>query len=130
MIARRRRPVKGTAFPAKAECALGRRIFFALLALGAGPALAAESSAFPQGDSLFAPILADPRRVQSGVLFYMLNGQLAADVALGRSWGMERWTSGDWSWQWDVEGMAYSRLFITGTPRHVPDDRFLRETPA
>ncbi|MHB2026279.1 MAG: DUF1207 domain-containing protein [Elusimicrobiota bacterium] len=69
---------------------------------------------FPNSWELFKPLLADPREIQLGASYYRFHGNNDADVALGRDWGLTRWQSADglWLWQWDIEGMAYSRFQI------------------
>ncbi len=69
---------------------------------------------FPESEKVFRQLTADPRRIQLGASYYRLGGKDRSDVALGHSWGMTRWNSRDdyWTWQWNVEGMAYSRFSI------------------
>jgi len=84
--------------------------------------LAGEASAhspygvFPESETVFRQLTADPRRVALGASYYRLDGKDRSDVALGHSWGMSRWFSnGDyWAWQWNIEAMAYSRFTISG----------------
>ncbi|MBI4371054.1 MAG: DUF1207 domain-containing protein [Elusimicrobia bacterium] len=94
------------------------RVNAAALALALlAPAAWADSGLdlLPKSDELFAPLLADPRQVQLLVSYYRLEGQDASDVALGHAWGLARWrTDDEWFWQWDVEGMAYSRFKLGG----------------
>jgi hypothetical protein len=47
--------------------------------------------------------------------FYRLGGRNTADVALGNTWGMRRWTTGGgWTVQWNLEGLGYSRFLVSG----------------
>lgn len=90
-----------------------------LLLATAAPA-AAERMAydvFPASSAVFAQPIADPRRIALSASYYRLFGQDTADVALGHSWAMARWYTHDdfLTWQWDVEGMAYSRFTLSGT---------------
>jgi hypothetical protein len=73
------------------------------------------SAAFLPAQHLFAPLTADPREVQIAVDYYRFEGNNEADVALGHSWGLARWMSTDglWAWQWDIEGLAYSRFQLS-----------------
>jgi len=99
---------------------LKRRLRIKELAL-AGAAVAAfvlqarAYDVFP-ASRVFQPLLADPREIHLGASYYRLRGHNDADVALGHSWGMTRWKSaaGSWVWQWDIEGMAYSRFQVSG----------------
>lgn len=88
-----------------------------LLALLAAPAAAVEppeQKLFPRSFELFEPLRADPRQIQVGAYYYRLKGENMGDVALGHSWGMARWLGRGWLWQWDVEGMAYTRFQVSG----------------
>jgi len=77
---------------------------------------AASSGMFPESERVFQRLEADPRRMRIGASYYRLDGQNRSDIALGHSWGMTRWTTpGGWSWQWNIEGMAYSRFTISGS---------------
>lgn len=69
---------------------------------------------FPESEKVFKQLTADPRRIQLGASYYRLGGKDRADVALGHSWGMTRWNTNNdyWTWQWNIEGMAYSRFTI------------------
>lgn len=74
----------------------------------------AESSAgFSPEGHLFHKLLADPRQVQLLLSYYRMSGKNMGDVALGHRWGMDRWEDrwGD-QYQWDIEGMAYSRFQV------------------
>lgn len=79
------------------------------------PSARASYAAFPDGDGLFRQLEADPRRIGLGASYYRLDGRNRADVMLGHSWGMARWYHGDWTWQWNIEAMAYSRFTISGS---------------
>lgn len=70
---------------------------------------------FPESEKVFKQLTADPRRVQVGASYYRLGGKDRSDLALGHSWGMTRWHSNDnyWTWQWNIEGMAYSRFTMS-----------------
>jgi len=82
------------------------------------PVQAAQGySVFPRPYELFSRLLADPRQIQIAAYYYRQDGDDTADVALGHSWGLTRWQTGDqspWNWQWSVEGMAYSRFRLNG----------------
>ncbi len=67
---------------------------------------------YPDGH-LFHKLLADPRQVQLLMSYYRLHGENMGDVALGHRWGMDRWSDrfGN-QYQWDLEGMAYSRFQV------------------
>ena len=92
----------------------------ALLVWLAAPVRAGNSpyGVFPESESdqVFRHLTADPRHVQLGVSYYRLDGRDEADAALGHSWGMARWhTNNDhWTWQWNIDGMAYSRFILGG----------------
>ena len=88
-----------------------------LLAALSAPAAAASVDLFPRPNEIFPLLIADPRHVQLSASYYRLNGQNNSDIGFGYSWGMTRWRSGelqDWLWEFDVEGMAYSRFVIGG----------------
>jgi len=87
------------------------------LLLAAVPARAQDTSAFPETDRIFHRLLADPRQAQTSARYYRQAGDDMADIALGNSWGMIRWTGlglGGWQLQWNVEGMAYTRFKLGG----------------
>lgn len=88
-----------------------------LTILAANAAASAPLDVFPESEKVFRQLTADPRRIQLGAAYYRLDGKDRADAALGYSWGMTRWRTEDesWSWQWNVEGMAYSRFTISGS---------------
>ncbi len=71
-----------------------------------------DSGLYPDGH-LFHKLIADPRQVQLLMSYYQLQGENMGDVALGHRWGMDRWSDrwGD-QYQWDLEGMAYSRFQV------------------
>ncbi|MDD5657371.1 MAG: DUF1207 domain-containing protein [Elusimicrobia bacterium] len=84
-----------------------------LLAAACGGVRAAELQPFPRANEVFHRLLADPRQIQLSGAYYRMDGQEQADVALGHSWGLLRGLQGPGGrrvWQWDVEGMAYSRF--------------------
>lgn len=95
------------------------RVLLAAAALLAALALNAGASAsyamFPENDAAFRPLEADPRRIRLGASYYRLDGRHRSDVALGHSWGMTRWFTDAWTWQWNIEAMAYSRFTISGS---------------
>jgi len=82
----------------------------------APPAAATDTPwprAFPKAEEVFPPLTADPRETQLALSYYRRQNKDDSDVALGHSWGLLRWRSGefnDWLWEWDMEGMAYSRF--------------------
>ncbi len=91
-----------------------RILALAAAALGAAVVRSRAYSVFPDGN-VFRPLLADPREIQLGASYYRFRGQNESDIALGHSWGMTRWeSSGGLTWQWDIEGMAYTRFQISG----------------
>ena len=93
---------------------LASALLFAALST---PAAAASVDLFPRPNEIFPLLIADPRHTQLSTSYYRMNGQNTADIALGGSWGLTRWRTGslqDWLWEWDVEGMAYSRFVIGG----------------
>lgn len=73
-----------------------------------------DQDVFPEADQVFSRLLADPRRVQTSARYYRLQGRNIGDVVLGNTWGLLRWTKGDVSVQWNIEGMAYSRFKVAG----------------
>lgn len=85
--------------------------------LAANASAGAPLDVFPESEKVFRQLTADPRRVQLGAAYYRLDGKDRADAALGHSWGMTRWRSEDeaWSWQWNIEAMAYSRFTLSGS---------------
>jgi hypothetical protein len=88
-----------------------------ILAALSAPAAAASVDLFPRPNEIFPLLIADPRHIQLSISYYRLDGQNTSDIALGHSWGLTRWRSGamrDWLWEFDVEGMAYSRFQIGG----------------
>ncbi len=88
-----------------------------LLAALAAPAAAADVDLFPRPNEIFPLLIADPRHIQLSASYYRLDGQNTSDIALGHSWGLTRWRTGslqEWLWEWDIEGMAYSRFAIGG----------------
>lgn len=88
-----------------------------LLILAANAAARAPYDVFPESEKVFRQLEADPRRVRLGASYYRLDGKDRADAALGHSWGMTRWRTEDesWTWQWNVEAMAYSRFTLSGS---------------
>ena len=88
-----------------------------LLAALSAPAAAASVDLFPRPNEVFPLLIADPRHTQLSASYYRIDGQNTSDIALGYSWGLTRWRAGelqDWLWEFDVEGMAYSRFQIGG----------------
>lgn len=108
------------------------RVLAALLLL---PALAASAAArtsygaFPESEGVFRRLEADPRAIALGAAYYRLDGRDRADVALGHGWGMARWFNGDWTWQWNVEAMAYSRFTISGSLNSFETVDFIGSLP-
>lgn len=92
---------------------------------------APPSVVFAQSNDVFSPLLADPREIQLGVQYYRQYGNDVGDVALGHSWGMSRWYSRDrrWAFQWDIEGMAYSRFLISGSVNKFETVDFIGRVP-
>ncbi|MBI2789893.1 MAG: DUF1207 domain-containing protein [Elusimicrobia bacterium] len=88
-----------------------------LSVLAANAAARAPIDVFPESEKVVRQLEADPRRVQLSAAYYRLDGKDRADAALGPSWGMTRWRTEDesWSWQWNVEAMAYSRFTLSGS---------------
>lgn len=88
-----------------------------LLAALTSRAAAADVDLFPRPNVIFPLLIADPRHIQLSASYYRLNGRNTSDIALGHSWGLTRWRSGEldeWLWEADIEGMAYSRFQIGG----------------
>lgn len=80
-------------------------------------AAAADLDLFPRPNVIFPLLIADPRHIQLSASYYRLDGRNTSDIALGHSWGLTRWRSGvlgEWLWETDIEGMAYSRFEIGG----------------
>ena len=93
---------------------LASALLLASLSAAAG---ATSVDLFPRPNEIFPLLIADPRHIQLSASYYRLDGQNTSDIGLGYSWGLTRWRSGelqDWLWEWDVEGMAYSRFQIGG----------------
>lgn len=109
-------------------------VFVALLA---APARAdadepSRSALFPDSHHLFTRLLADPRQAQTSARYYRLNGRNTADVALGNTWGMQRWSlgrDGDWKVQWNIEGMGYSRFLLSGSVNEFQTIDFFANLP-
>ncbi|MBI5630286.1 MAG: DUF1207 domain-containing protein [Elusimicrobia bacterium] len=98
----------------------------------AGPVSATVvSEMFPNANELFARLLADPRQIQLSAAYYKLNGNNSADISLGHSWGMARWHSTDslWFWQWNIEGMAFSRFKLSGAVNEFQTVDFFANVP-
>ena len=93
------------------------------------PLPSAGSDVLPTGQSLFRPLLADPRQIQSLVSYYRFQGHNAADAALGGVFGLLRHDWGSWKSQWDVAGMAYSRFYISGDVNHFETEDFFADLP-
>lgn len=108
---------------------------FLLFALAAGAAPVAASEArvvrFPDGHHLFARLVADPRQAQTSLRYYRLAGDDLADVALGNTWGMRRWSLGESGWrvQWNLEGMGYSRFRLSGSVNEFQTIDFFANLP-
>jgi hypothetical protein len=101
------------------------------LAALAAPA-AANVDLFPKPNEIFPVLIADPRHVQLSASYYRLEGRDTSDVALGHAWGLTRWRTGmdqDWLWEWDLEGMAYSRFHLTGGVNEFETVDFLANLP-
>lgn len=91
-----------------------------------------RSDLFPDSHHLFARLLADPRQAQTSARYYRLNGRNTADVALGNTWGMQRWNLGrdrDWQVQWNIEGMGYSRFLLSGSINEFQTIDFFANIP-
>lgn len=73
-------------------------------------------AAFPDAEDVFRQPVADPRRIQLSAAYYRLRGDDVSDIALGHSWAMARWRprERDWTWQWNLEAMAFSRFTLGG----------------
>lgn len=105
-------------------------LLLALAALAA-PA-AANVDLFPRPNEIFPVLIADPRHVQLSASYYRLDGRDTSDVALGHAWGLTRWRTGlnqDWLWEWDLEGMAYSRFRLGGGVNEFETVDFLAGLP-
>ncbi|MCM2303149.1 MAG: DUF1207 domain-containing protein [Elusimicrobia bacterium] len=87
-----------------------------LLTFAANAAAAPVVDVFPRADQVFQELKADPRAIRLGASYYRLEGLDRSDIALGHSWGMTRWrsSSDEWTWQWNIEAMAYSRFTLSG----------------
>lgn len=87
-----------------------------LLAFAANAAAAPAVDVFPRSDQVFQQLKADPRAIGLGASYYRMDGKHHSDIALGHSWGMTRWRSSSerWTWQWNIEAMAYSRFTLSG----------------
>ena len=97
----------------------------------AAPA-AANVDLFPRPNEIFPALVADPRHIQLSASYYRLDGQNTSDIALGRAWGLTRWRSGenqDWLWEFDLEGMAYSRFRLGGGANEFETVDFLGNLP-
>ena len=103
----------------------------ALLLTALGARAHSPALAFPESEQVFRQLEADPRRIQLGASYYRLDGKDRSDIALGHSWGMARWyTNADyWAWQWNVEGMAYSRFTIGGALNSFETVDFIGNLP-
>lgn len=87
---------------------------------------------FPKANEVFPRLIAEPRHTQISASYYRHQGRDASDLALGHSWGMMRWRTGlegQWLWQWDLEGMAYSRFLISGGVNEFETADFLAALP-
>lgn len=106
---------------------------FLLLSLGSAAAAAEPEpfSAFPDAAGIFRQSVADPRRIQLSADYYRLDGHDVSDVALGHSWGMARWMTngGAWTWQWNLEAMAFSRFHLAGDVNEFQVVDFLGNLP-
>lgn len=86
---------------------------------------------FPESEKVFRQPAADPRRIALGASYYRLEGKDRSDLALGHSWGMTRWyTNADyWTWQWNIEAMAYSRFTLSGELNSFETVDFIANLP-
>lgn len=105
-----------------------------LLAAAGRPARAEPAKShfdlFAPSDEVFHPLLADPREMQISAAYYRLRGENAGDVGLGHTWGMARWTlRDDWTLQWDVAGLAYSRFKVSGAVNELQTIDFVGRLP-
>lgn len=91
----------------------------------------ANAVVFAQSHDVFSPLLADPREIQLSAQYYRQYGNNVGDVALGHSWGMSRWYTRDrkWTFQWDIEGMAYSRFLVSGSVNKFETVDFFARVP-
>lgn len=79
---------------------------------------------------VFHPLIADPREAQIALAYYRQRGQHTADVGLGHSWGMARWTTSQgYKLQWNVEGLAYSRFKLSGAVNEFDTVDFFANLP-
>lgn len=118
---------------------MSRRLWLAsVLAVLLAPAARAQDANpdrprwdfFTARREVFHPLLADPREIQITTAYYSLHGEHTADVALGHSWGLARWsTTNDWRLQWNVEGMAYSRFKLSGAINEFDTIDFFANLP-
>ena len=109
-----------------------RLILAAGLCALALPARASDAALFPLSDELFHRLLADPRQAQTGVRYYRQGGSDSADVALGNTWGLLRWSDvagSGWDMQWNVEGMGYSRFHVSGSVNEFQTIDFFANLP-
>lgn len=110
-----------------------RKSFWAasLLLLAGTAAGKSAPSTFPQSYELFPRLLADPRLIQVSAAYYRQDGYHVGDTALGHSWGIQRWYSGQdsWIWQWDLEAMAYSKFRMSGSVNHFETIDFFVNVP-
>ena len=107
-------------------------VFFALLAAASAAAQNEPSFIlFPESEQTFRQLTADPRHIHIGASYYRLDGHNEADAALGHSWGMAHWETGDgrWQWQTNIEAMAYSRFLIGGSVNQFETVDFLANLP-
>lgn len=114
-----------------------RRLLVALLALplfhfpGHSAEEAPPFGVFPRSNEVFHILLADPREIQLSGAYYQMNQDHVADASLGHSWGMARWHSKQdtWVYQWDIEGMAYSRFKLSGGVNEFETVDFIANLP-
>lgn len=107
-----------------------------LAAVLAVPAAAApgdvQFDVFPKADEIFPRLLADPRHTRISASYYRQRGRNLSDLVLGHAWGLARWRTGlegQWLWESDIEGMAYSRFHVTGGINEFETVDFLAALP-
>lgn len=96
------------------------------------PPQLARAGGFPRGNEVFPRLLADPRSTQIQASYYRMSGDDLADVALGHSWGLARWRTGEllqWLWQADIEGLAFSRFKLSGGVNEFQTIDFFANVP-
>lgn len=107
-----------------------RALLLCLLLAPAARAAAPAAADAPPANELFERLLADPRQAQTSARYYRVFGWNVADVALGDSWGIRRWTAGrGWTLQADLEGMAYSVFKLSGSVNEFETVDFFANLP-